>query len=477
MKHVGWFLGLAVLGWLLGSVSAHAQDQAPSPREQQLEELVRSLSQRVEQLEHRLNELQSDPAAPGTNAKIAELQSTVEEMKKQQPSPEEWASVKKWTSDPLTLRPFWKDGLRFENNSQSVSLKIGGRIQIDYAAFEEDGRIRKRFGEDFADGTEFRRARIYIEGEIHDNIEFKAQYDFANGETDFKDVYLGLVNVSNWGSLRAGQFKEPFSLEELTSSNYITFMERALPNAFAPGRNVGIMWHRPFADERVTGALGIFRKVDTSGRGQSDQQFAVTARVTALPWYEEGGKKLLHVGLGYTRQEYKSEVRFSARPESHLAPRLADTGAFSADSGDIIGAELAYVNGPFSLQGEFMQAFIDGSDIPIRNSQFWGGYVMASYFLTGETRPYKKSAGAFDRVKPLHNWREDDGWGAWELAARYSHLELNDGVIRGGRLEDFTLGLNWYLNPNVRLMWNYVLANPSKGGIVNIFETRLQIAF
>lgn len=477
MKQARWIPGIVGFAVFTCPIGAIAQDQPATAREQQLEDLVRSLSQRVEQLEKRLNQMSgSAQGEAGTQAKIADLQTTVEELKKQQPTAEEWASMKKWTSDPLTLRPFWKEGLRFENASKTVSLKIGGRIQADYAFFEEDGRIRRQFGDDFADGTEFRTTRLYIEGEIDHNIEFKAQYDFANGETDFKDVYLGLVEVGEWGGIRAGQFKEPFSLEELTSSNYITFMERALPNAFSPARNVGVMWYRSFADERVTGAFGVFRKVDTSGRGQSDQQFAFTGRATALPWYEDGGKKLLHVGLGYTHQEYKESVRLSARPESHLAPRLVDTGTFSADSGDIVGLEMAYVNGPLSFQGEFMQAFIGGSDIPVRNSEFWGAYVMGSYFLTGENRPYKRSSGSFDRVKPIHNYGPD-GWGAWELAARYSRLNLNDGIIRGGRMEDVTLGLNWYLNPNVRVMWNYVLANPSRGGLVNIFETRLQIAF
>lgn len=481
-----WILRLVVgfglgLGWL--GTPVRAQDAAPSAREQQLEELVRRLIDRVEQLERRVDVLQDgatrgDVDADGdAGAKIRQLETTVEELKQNQPTPEQWAAVQKWATDPLTLRPFWKDGLRFENLDKSISLKIGGRIQQDYAFFEEDGRIRKTFGEAFADGAEFRRARFYFAGTIYGNIEFKAQYDFAGGDADFKDVYVGLTKLGNWGGFRVGQFKEPFSLEQLTSSNHITFLERSLADAFAPGRSTGIMWHRRFLNDRVTGAFGVFRNTDSFGDGQSDQEFSFTGRVTALAWYEDGGKKLLHVGVAYTHQEYKDEVRFRARPEAHLAPRLVDTGTFSADSGDIVGAELAYVNGPLSLQAEFVQAFIDGSDIPVRNSQFWGGYVMVSYFLTGESRPYKTSIGAFGNVKPLENYSQDGGSGAWEVAARYSRLHLNDGWIRGGRLEDVSLGLNWYLNPNVRVMWNYVLANPSRGGLVNIFETRIQIAF
>src|SRR5690606_16204002 len=89
---------------------------------------------------------------------------------------------------------------------------------------------------------------------------------------------------------------------------------------------------------------------------------------------------------------------------------------------------------------------------------FDGYYAQLGYFLTGETRPYRNASGIFDRVKPRRNfgWKEDSGWGAWEVTARYSEIDLNDGGIRGGEQADFTLGLNWYLNPNTRIVWNYI---------------------
>ena len=109
--------------------------------------------------------------------------------------------------------------------------------------------------------------------------------------------------------------------------------------------------------------------------------------------------------------------------------------------------------------------------------RFWAASLQASYFLTGEHRPYKASDGAFTRVKPLKNYSKDGGQGAWELAARLSYMNLNDGDVSGGRLRDLTLGVNWYLNPNVRTMWNYILADPSEGGDLNAFLWRLQVAF
>ena len=124
-----------------------------------------------------------------------------------------------------------------------------------------------------------------------------------------------------------------------------------------------------------------------------------------------------------------------------------------------------------------MHAFVEGDSHFIGDPDFWGAYVQASYFLTGEHRPYKTSNGTFDKVKPLKNYGKEGGPGAWELAARYSYLNLNDAGVDGGRLRDLTLGLNWYLNPNLRIMWNYIFADPSDGGDVDVFQMRFQLAF
>ncbi len=468
---------VAVLG--CGITTATAQE--PSARERELEELVGKLGDKVDQLESRLGQVEGTQSAGGTEARVEQLEQSVQQIKSGRPpseDSEEWTKIRKWVNDGSTMRPHWKDGLRFTSNDGSFKLKIGGRIQHDFAYFAEDGDIERRLGADVDDGTEFRRARLYFSGTIYDDIDFKVQYDFAGGDADFKDVYLGLRNVPYVGNVRVGQFKEPFSLEELTSSNYITFMERSLANTFAPGRNTGIMFYDTMMDERMTWAAGVFRQTDSFGDGAGGRDYNVTARLTGLPVYEEGGKKLLHLGVSYTHQNYENDtIRFRARPESHLAPRLVDTGDFSAEYGDFIGAEAAWVDGPFSLQGEYVHAFIEGRNRWDGDPNFWAASVQASYFLTGEHRPYKTSTGAFDRVRPLKNFGKDGGSGAWELAARLSYLNLNDNGVKGGRLRDLTVGLNWYLNPNVRTMWNYVLADPSEGGSVSAFMWRFQVAF
>ena len=213
----------------------------------------------------------------------------------------------------------------------------------------------------------------------------------------------------------------------------------------------------------------MFREADGFGEGAgSDYNF--TARVTAVPWQDEDG--LLHLGIAYSYKN-ASSVSYDARPESHLAIKLVDTGDIVADNASLLGLEAAILLGALSVQGEYMVATPDlaaGSDPDLT-----GYYIAASYFLTGEQRNYKAAKGAFGRVKPSENLGA--GSGALEIAARLSNVDLSDKAVAGGELDDVTLGVNWYLNPNTRIMANYVAADLDGVGDVNVIETRFQIDF
>ncbi|MFQ5479402.1 MAG: OprO/OprP family phosphate-selective porin [Candidatus Binatia bacterium] len=373
------------------------------------------------------------------------------------------------------LRLYWKDGIRADTADNSFRLKIGGRIMNDWAFYGADDSLESSAGA-FEDGTEFRRARIYVAGEVFDNVIFKAQYDLAGGDADFKDVYLGLKGLPGGIKLQIGHFKEPFGLEVLTSSKYITFMERSLPTAFIAERNTGLGVSGDCFEERLTWAGGIFRDTDGFGDGTGNG-YNFTGRATGLPLYQQDGERLVHVGVSYSHRNVDDTVRFRERPESHLAPRLVDTGALSADAVDLVGVESAVVLGPASLQGEYVHASVDsGSGM---SPDFGGYYVQASYFLTGEHRPYKRSHGAFARVKPRENFigKQGGGPGAVEIALRYSSIDLNDGVIAGGELDDITVGVNWHLNPNTRVMANYVRADLDSVGEADVFQMRFQLDF
>ena len=376
------------------------------------------------------------------------------------------------------IRVGWKDGFYLENPKQQFKLQIGGRIQTDWATYDEESGVGRALGltDDIGSGTEFRRARVFMRGQVAENVKFRAEYDFAGGDTDFNDVYLQFTDVPFANTVTVGHFKEPFSLEELTSANFLTFMERGLPNAFAPARNSGIMLNGNLWEESVTWAIGGFRQTDDFGDGFGDSDYNVSARLTGSPVYRDEGREVLHLGLSGSYRSLSNEpVAFASEPESNLGPDYLDTGDIASDSVWMLNPELAYVHGPFSLQAEYMFSSVDansGSD-----PEFGGYYAYLSYFLTGEHRNYSRSNAAFGRVRPKQNFKRGGGPGAWEVAARYSHIDLDDEAISGGELADWTVALNWYLNPFTRLMFNYILADLEDAGDTNIFQARFQVDF
>lgn len=377
--------------------------------------------------------------------------------------------------DGIDLRVFWKEGMNFESEDKSIKLKIGGRIHHDWSFCKAGDDIEDAHGA-IEDGTEFRRARLSISGEVYKNIEFKWQYDFAVGPAEFKDMYVGLKGIPVLGGFRVGQFHEPFGLEEMTTSNVNSFMERSLTSAFVPSRRAGGMFHNHVGEANLTWALGVFRSTNDQGLEQAEGEYNITGRVAGTPIWKDDGKTMLHVGLAASRRSITGDsTRFRQRPSAHLSPRFVDTGNFDADGANLFGTELACVFDSFSAQAEYMQDFVEG--VPGENPTFNGFYGMMSYFLTGENRKYKQSSGLFERIKPKANFDGKGEWGAWELAVRYSRLDLDDQDIRGGELQDITVGLNWHLNPNTRVMCNYVWADESEVGDANFLLFRFQFEF
>ena len=377
--------------------------------------------------------------------------------------------------DPRAMRAYWNNGLRIDSADRNFRVAIGGRIHNDWAVFSSANRVEGAVGP-LQDGVEFRRTRLHVNGEIYRNVNFRAEYDWGGGPT-IKDLYVGVSDLPVVGNVRVGHFKEPFTLDEPTSDNNTTFMERALPNAFAPSRNTGLMFHDALTKQRMTWQLGVFRDTDDFGDNSADGKYNLTGRVTGRPWYQDGGRKLVHAGFAYSRRKATTgQFRLSGRPEAHLAPRFVDTGSFDGKTLHMIGTELALVNGPVSLQSEYVRAFVTRPNA--NRVDFSSLYVQGSYFLTGEHRTYENDTAVFGRISPKQNFEGiGQGWGAWEIAARYSRLNLDDQPIFGGKLQDVTLGLNWYLNPNTRVMWNYVHADRIDTGRANIFQTRFQVDF
>jgi len=398
--------------------------------------------------------------------------------------------------DPKPVEVGYKNAITIDVPAAQAKLKIGGRIQADWAAISADDDLRNALINNPPNdppntdpngvGVEFRRARLYVSGVFYDRIIFKAQYDFVGEETKFKDLYIGMKNLGPVGTIKLGHFKEPFSLEELASTKYMTFMERALPSVFDSARNFGLGAQNNHLDGRLNWALGIF--ADTNDQGftfENGTKMNLTGRLTGLPYVNEDGDRLLHLGVSLSHHfRDATTASFSQGPEVHLSQKFLNLEDFMSDGNTLMAAELAYVCGPFSLQGEYKPEWIQqpGGGIDMVH----GGYAYVSYFLTGESRQYKRSSAAFTRVNPTNAFNPAEGkWGAWEVAARYSFLDLNDGVLDGGEEQNATFGINWYLFSNVRLTANYVFGDVKDTGAalghasgrLHAFQMRTQLEF
>jgi phosphate-selective porin OprO/OprP len=275
-----------------------------------------------------------------------------------------------------------------------------------------------------------------------------------------------------------GYFKEPVGLEESTSDNYVTFVERSLAtNAFSPAENNGLMLTGSHLDDRLWWGAGDFQDNPSQGPQPVSFQHNFTGRIAWLPWREKERESLVHLGASIQDRSPEAETdQLRARPSIGFGPRIEDTGVFSVDSELIVGLEAAYVRGPLSVQAEWFRADIeDHPDAPGPSPTYAGYYAQVSYWITGETRPYK--GGAFQRVKPKGNFTTKGGRGAWEVAARYCALDLDDDGQNGGAGHDLTLGVNWHLNPNARILANYVLHSLNHVGDVNSLVIRFAVDF
>lgn len=360
----------------------------------------------------------------------------------------------------------WNNGFKTTSSDGDFKLKFGGRIMFDYAFWNTNinGTDESFYG------SEFRRVRLFNSGQVYKNVKYKVQFDFDGDGASFKDVYMEITKVPFVGNVKVGHFKEPFRLEALTSSKYMTFMERGLPIAFSPERNVGLMLHNSYMDNKLSIQAGIFQN------GLSDEEQNgnrnITSRISYLPI--NNNDQLLHLGIGFSsRKNSDNTYSVSTRPENHMGNKLISASIENVEQTNLIGTEMAWVMGPLSVQGEYIMNTVDADE----TYNFTSYYGQISYFLTGEKRKYKNSLAGFDRVSPGKNLG-NDGMGALELAARYSSMDLSEA--NGGILNDITLGLNWYLNPSTRIMFNYVMgvADVNSEDInENTLQMRMQIDF
>ncbi len=387
------------------------------------------------------------------------------------------AAIPSPAADGGALAPSWDKGLVLQTADKEFRIRVGGRIHQDWTFFtSQSDSLTRRFG-DLQDGTEFRRARIHVDGIAYGTTEWRAEFDFGGGDASFREVYIGLRGVPGLSTLRLGHMQEPFSLEEITSSNYLVFHEYGLAGVFTPAYNAGLLLGGTFSSGRAGWAAGVFRDSDNYGKNSGDGKYAFTGRVVFAPVYSKEQKRVIHLGFsGSTRNPNGGVVRYSRKPEVNLAPNFVSTPSIAAKRVNLFGVETLVSQGRFFAQAEGIGSRVTRTGGG--SATFTGGYAYAGWFLTNDHRPYKPGQGVADRVVPARNIdpRKSE-WGALAVAGRVSYLDLDDSGIKGGTLTDGTLGLDWFLNPNTSVKAGYVIARPKGAGAMSAFQLRAQFDF
>ncbi len=387
---------------------------------------------------------------------------------------------------PITVPVPFTGGEQTIGEEISVTGRAGLKLSLDAAGFYSPDRDDQIPG-----GTAVRTFRLYTNGQFGkgpDPTLYSLEFGTVGGSFYMTSGWLRWQGVDYVHNIQAGYETVPQTLENIYSFSALTFMEASsMSLAFSPGNRLGVEIDRTFNGERIYASAGVYSIGSDPGlNGGTVTQTLLypVVRVTGLPIYADRGKDnvtLLHLGISMGEQFAKgSQFEFRSRPESFIAPYLVDTGEVNADRAGLLGLEAIYKDGPLTVTGEAAATKLTGTEI--ESSWFFGWYVSAGWFLTGEQRGYNKQTGAVASVLLPNRecaWKHPT-WGAWEVAARYSFLDLNAGSINGGRMEIGMLGLNWYWNRYLRWMFNTGYASVSGGpspGNTYIFQARLQMVF
>lgn len=440
------------------------------------------------------------------------------------------------------------------------AVRLTGFSQLDLGNFSQDAASKADLG-NIQNGVGFRRARLAAAGNLSEFTSFYSEVDFASpGRPSFLDMWVQQANLPLFGNVRIGNFRQPTTMDGWTSVRHLQFLERSLPmQAFDPFRRIGAMAWDLSQDERTMWAYSVYGTGWTFWNPNStpastsyntlggDDRFGTqigdiggvsfATRMTHLVYFDEpsNGRYLLHVGGGYNFSEIGGDVNgdrtYDARaiPEFFVGdstaggataggtPFVADTGRILATSYNLWHGELAGSWGPAHFQTE---VFLIDVNQQVGTPLFYNGaYFQTGYFLTGENTGYNKQMGVLDyNVKPFTEFfgvgrkgsRRMGGWGAWEIAARWSYVDLSSSHVGAyasssatsvpntpnqGIVNATTLALNWWWNQYTRVQFNWIhdwatyygstgSAGLPAGGIpahgatqFNIFASRIQFEF
>ena len=461
---------LVLMSW--SACSLEAQSKVMSL--EQLQQQLQLQSQRIEQLESvrqpnlPLPEpMNSDSTAPDFSE---ELRGFSERLNSLETRAETRAE---------TLRELESEFL--ESPSTDSLRTTTGRLHLDYWAFPRDspGINLLETGDPESpplDRFELRRIRIGVRGQVQPkNVSYQLDLEFSGIDSiGIRDAWIGFDDHPLLDTIRIGNQKRPYGLDQLNSSNFMVFIERPMivEAINDPNRRLGVQSFGASEDRTWNWRYGIFNLVPIEEKGvisTNNYQAEITGRLASTPWYDEncGGENYWHLGIA-TSLAFPSEnlsdttARFRSFAEARTANRWLNTGFIpGSESYQLLATESVFNLGPVQLGGEYVNLWMQrvkhsGSDLHLH-----GGYAYLSYFLTGEHIAWNRQLGILGRVQPRRNLIctdscQERGFGAFQLAARLSVADLNDHDIFGGRGRSATLALNWYWNSHTRLQFNYI---------------------
>jgi phosphate-selective porin OprO/OprP len=451
---------------------------------------------------------------------------------------------KKADDDNFGMKFRWDEGLVGGTTDKAFRFHVGGRIDFDSGWYNAPANMQASLQPNpLLDGTDFRRFRLGADGTIWQQVDFKLEADFSRA-SDFKgfhstpqteifitDAWVAVHDLPVVGTIKVGHQKEYLTFSNATSARFTPFMERpylfdAYENDFSWDNGVSLS--RTYFDDRFYSWAGVFWDDTRSQAFNVGGDYAVTGRLAWTPVYEDGGRTWLNFcASGSLRAVQNDPERITVRPlvrtgESFQVPNLIDTNPttnpqinqliYGRDGLQLFGAGAHGACGPLTVGGEYLcrntpNAFIGGLPGPggvlpagVRPAGdlfFDGVYVEVLYFLTpGDYRPLNLKTPGYDRVRPASNFyllRDGaggfcHGTGAWEVGARYDHVNVNGGALRAGvnvrvgALDSLTFGVNWYLNPNARLTADYVhtwcdVSSPGAAGQFDALGVRMHFDF
>ncbi len=341
------------------------------------------------------------------------------------------------------------------------TISVGGRLDMDFAKYYEDVTPLNS-------GSNLRRLRLELGGKLTSKLSFYTLADFNDGTYNAQATWLR-YRFNKENELSAGRIETPFSLQRVTNSQFNLFMERALPAALSRHYGTGLVFMHK--GSQWNWRLGLFGNDRLNFAGTTQFGTALAGRVGRRL---QLGESRIWLGASAMYQDTKQPQRFRARPESSVTDQyLINTGKiFDVGKTGRVGLEGVWKRGQWSVQGEWIH--FAGNRSTTDTTKFSGGYFEASRMFNGRRR-FNFRRGEW--MSP-----EIGEKGSWELSARISRLDLQDGTITGGLETNFSLGLNYYFNPINRVMLNWIKVDTSsnKRGIdesPSILQLRLQLGF